>query len=107
MGLLAGNCGKGHAKINQASSLRDSFQTMSALQTQGHLLWNNASVHCVNVYCYDWFNNQVGWPTAEQNKLRWEIQTENDIPPIDISQIKAGGEQEASVRSEFLCYSAL
>ena len=24
-------------------------------------LWNNPSVHCVNMYCCDWFNKQADW----------------------------------------------
>lgn len=28
----------------------------------------------------DWFNKQPGWPIVEQNKFRWEGQTENDFP---------------------------
>ena len=42
------------------------------------ILWNNPSVHCVNMCSYDWFNKQAGWPIAEQNKVRQEGQTETD-----------------------------
>ena len=25
------------------------------------ILWNNPSVHCVNMDCCDWFNKQADW----------------------------------------------
>ena len=32
----------------------------------------------MNICHYDWFNKQADWPIAEQDKVRWESQTEND-----------------------------
>ena len=34
------------------------------------VLWNNPSVHCVNICRYDWFNKQADWPIAKQDKAR-------------------------------------
>lgn len=42
------------------------------------MLWNNPSVHYVNICCYDRFNKQADWSIAEQDKVRWESQTENN-----------------------------
>ena len=39
-------------------------------------MWN-ILLHCVTVCCYDWFNKEVDWPIAEQDKVQWESQTEN------------------------------
>lgn len=33
------------------------------------MLWNNPSVHCVDVCHYDCFNKQTDWPIAEWDKL--------------------------------------
>ena len=38
----------------------------------------NIPLHCVNIYLLDWFNKEVDWPIAEQDKVRWENQTEDD-----------------------------
>lgn len=41
------------------------------------LLWNNPSIHCVNLCRYDWFHKQADWPIAEQDKVSQECQTKN------------------------------
>lgn len=48
------------------------------IRSKSHLLWNCPSVHSVNKCPYDWFNKQADWPVAEQDKVRWESQTETD-----------------------------
>ena len=32
----------------------------------------------MNIYHYVWLNKEADWSIAEQNKVRWESQTEND-----------------------------
>lgn len=42
------------------------------------VLWDNPSAHCVHIHLYDWFKKQTDWPIAEQDKVGWESQIEND-----------------------------
>lgn len=32
-------------------------------------MWSIPS-HCVNIYCYDWFNIKTDWPIDRQHKFR-------------------------------------
>lgn len=43
-----------------------------------HMLWNDLSVHCVNVCSYDWFKKQADQPITEQDKVRPESPTKNN-----------------------------
>lgn len=42
------------------------------------MLWVNPSVHYVNTCHYGWFNKQAKQSIAEQDKVKWESQTEKD-----------------------------
>lgn len=41
-------------------------------------LCNNPSTRCINIYHYDFFNQQADWPMEEQEKFSQERQNEND-----------------------------
>lgn len=41
-------------------------------------MWNNPSVHRVNICRYDWLHRQADWPIAEQGNARRESQTDKD-----------------------------
>ena len=42
------------------------------------MLWNSLTVHCVNICHNGWLNAQADWPIAEQDKVEWKSQTENE-----------------------------
>lgn len=53
-------------------------QLLGIINTSGwQILWNNSFVHCEDLCCCDWFNKEADWPIVEQDKVRWEGQTEN------------------------------
>ena len=75
-----------HLGTEEESKLESAFYGLrmqligraSTVRGQDLVLWNNPSVHCVNMCCYDWFDKQADGPVVEQDKVRQESQTEND-----------------------------
>lgn len=75
-----------HLGTEEESELESAFYGLrmqltgraSTVRGQDLVLWNNLSVHCVNMCHYDWFDKQADGPVVEQDKVREESQTEND-----------------------------